>query len=54
MTAVDLDLAKFVPTELASLGDPQTAIPRIAKDGRLLGQIEAAVANVPTLHDLRL
>lgn len=54
MTLADLDLAKFVPTELKSLGDPQTAIPRIAKDGRLLGQIEAAIANVPTVHDLRV
>ncbi len=54
MTSVPLDLAKFLPAELATLGDPQTAIPRIAKDARLLGLIDAAVASLPTRHEARI
>jgi hypothetical protein len=34
---------EFVPEELAGLADPQTAIPAIAKDARLVGAIEEAV-----------
>ncbi len=47
-------LADFVPAELRELGDPQTAIPRIAKDKRLLRLIQEAVQQVPTRHDLYL
>jgi modification methylase len=42
----------FVPEELAELADPQTAIPAIAKDGRLVGLIEEAIKRIPTRHDL--
>jgi len=45
-------LSRFVPTELAELDDPQTAIPRIAKDQRLIQLIESAVHQVPTSHSL--
>ena len=34
---------EFVPEELAALADPQTAIPAIAKDARLIGLIEEAI-----------
>jgi modification methylase len=45
---------EFVPEELAALGNPQTAIPAIAKDARLIGLIEEAIRRVPTCHDLCL
>ncbi|MFH1264286.1 MAG: site-specific DNA-methyltransferase [Planctomycetota bacterium] len=44
----------YVPPELRSLDDPQTAIPAIAKDRRLLGLIDEAVQAVPTKHALHL
>ena len=46
------NLARYVPQELADLGDPQTAIPRIAKDPELIRLIERAVHQVPTSHSL--
>jgi modification methylase len=44
----------FVPAELAALAGPQTAIPAIAKDARLIGLIEEAIKQIPTCHDLYL
>lgn len=44
----------YVPPELRSIGDPQTAIPAIAKDRKLLTIIQEAVQQVPTWHELRL
>jgi len=46
------DLTRFLPAELRSLENPQTDIPRIAKDGRLAALIEQAILQVPTTHDL--
>lgn len=46
------DLSRYVPEELAQLGDPQTAIPRIAKDLQSIRLIERAVHQVPTSHSL--
>jgi hypothetical protein len=46
------DLSRYVPEELVHLGDPQTAIPRIAKDPELIRLIERAVHQVPTSHSL--
>src|SRR5260370_24556052 len=46
------DLSRYVPDELAKLDDPQTAIPRIAKDVRLIHLIERAVRQVPTSHSI--
>jgi DNA modification methylase len=48
------DLGEWVPKELRSLEDPQTTIPSIAKDSRLLGLIDNAVRSLPTTHDLFL
>ena len=45
-----LGLAPFVPVELQELGDPQTAIPRIARTPQLTRFIEGAVQQVPTTH----
>jgi modification methylase len=42
----------YLPEELLSLGDPQTALPAIAKDARLVGLIEEAVQRIPTVHRL--
>ncbi len=46
------DLSVFVPKELRAIGEPQTAIPRIARDTELIKQIETAVQQVPTMHSL--
>jgi len=46
------DLSGFVPQEVASLEDPQTDIPRIARDPKLTDKIEAAVQRIPTRHSL--
>jgi modification methylase len=47
-------LARLLPLELASLADPQTAIPALAKDPNATAQIERAVKLVPTRHRLLL
>lgn len=49
-----LDAGKFVPQELLPLANPQTDIPRIAKDRRLSRLIEEAVQRIPTYHHLWL
>lgn len=46
------DLSAFVPAELRHLGDPQTAIPRLAKDEYFVRTIEHAVQAIPTVHRL--
>ncbi|HSV73891.1 MAG TPA: DNA methyltransferase [Chthonomonadales bacterium] len=48
------DLREWVPEELRSLKDPQTALPAIAKDSRLLSLIDNAVRSLSTTHDLFL
>lgn len=45
-----LRLDAFVPKKLRALGNPQTALPRLAKDPKLARLIAAAVAEVPTAH----
>src|SRR5882672_10378006 len=50
----ETELAKFIPAEIYPLNDPQTDIPRIAKDKRLTRLIEDAVRRVPTIHRLNL
>lgn len=42
----------YLPVGLANLPDPQTDIPRIAKDPRLLADIQAAVQRIQTTHHL--
>jgi len=48
----ETDLSAFVPKDLLDLGDPQTAIPRIAKDEQSVRAIEQAVKTIPTAHHL--
>ncbi len=50
--SVTLDYHTYVPNGVANLKNPQTDIPRIAKDRRLLKQIESAVQHIPTTHRL--
>jgi DNA modification methylase len=47
-----LDLAEFVPEELQSLGDLQSAIPEVARNEALLALVERAAREVPTRHVL--
>lgn len=46
-------LEDLLPRELRNLDDPQTALPRIAKDRRLTALIESLLREVSTEHDLR-
>jgi len=48
------DVAAFIPSEIGRLENPQTDLPRIARDPRLTALIEAAVREIPTTHDLCL
>jgi DNA modification methylase len=48
------DLSAFVPSHFGDLGDPQTAIPRLAKDENSVEAIERAVQSIPTTHRLLL
>lgn len=41
-----------IPDGVGPLADPQTALPRIAKDPKLTRRIEAAVQRIPTTHVL--
>jgi len=50
--SVKEDHARFLSDVLSSLGNPRTDIPRIAKDKSLLREIESAVQQIPTMHDL--
>ena len=49
-----VDLASFIPQEVGDLKNPQTEIPRIAKNKRLLRLIDVAVQEIPTCHALHL
>src|SRR5947209_11170061 len=51
-TAITDHLDQFVPDELRNLENPQTDLPRIAKDKHLTNVIEARVSHLPTVHDL--
>ena len=47
-------LTDFLPPELRNLRDPQTDLPRIAKDRTLTALIESVLREIPSVHDLRL
>lgn len=44
--------SNFMPDKLSNLDNPQTDIPRIAKDNNLLKEIESAIQQIPTYHNL--
>ncbi len=50
----DTNLATYVPREVYPLANPQTDLPRIAKDESLIRLIDVAVRRVPTTHRLVL
>jgi hypothetical protein len=54
VTLPALNAGEFVPKEALPLANPQTDIPRIAKDERLVRLIEEAVQRIPTCHHLWL
>lgn len=47
-------LKDWLPNKPRVLEDPQTAIPAIAKDARLMSLIDNAVRSIPTPHRLLL
>ena len=49
-----LDLTEYVPKEVSPLANPQTDIPRIAKDEGLTRLIDQAVQRIPTYHNILL
>jgi DNA modification methylase len=49
-----LDLTEYVPKEVLPLANPQTDIPRIAKDAGLTLLIDHAVQRIPTFHNILL
>src|ERR1043166_5164903 len=48
------DPTKHVPEGIGEIIDHQTDLPRIAKDKRLIAEIEARLEQIPTRHDLYL
>lgn len=48
------DLSALLPKEMFPLRNPQTDLPRIAKDKNLVAIIEAAIRQIPTVQKLRL
>src|SRR5271169_4020466 len=50
--SASVDLSEFVPAEVYPLENPQTDLPRIAKDKELLQLIDEAVRRIPTSHVL--
>jgi len=48
------DLSEFIPNSLRELPNPQTDLPRIAREPSLTKLIESAVQTLPSHHTLRL
>ncbi len=48
------DPSSLLPTEIGRLENPQTDIPRIARNARLTALIEGVVRSLPTTHNLHL
>lgn len=46
------DLEQYLPPKLLAFDNQQTAIPAIAKDAKLVSQIESCVQRIPTQHAL--
>lgn len=49
-----VDLSEFVPRDVLPIKNPQTDIPRLARDEGRLRLIEQSVQRIPTRHKLRL
>jgi modification methylase len=48
------DLSGYLPKELRQFDDPQTAIPRLARDEHAVATIEDVVRHIPTRHRISL
>ena len=48
------DLTRFLPPEVFPLDNPQTDLPRIARDSGLIRVIDQAVQQIPTRHMITL
>jgi DNA modification methylase len=46
------DLTEYLPADVRTLSNPQTDLPRIARDESVMRQIESALRDVPTAHRL--
>lgn len=46
------DPEAWVPPEVGDLSDHQTALPRIARDPKIIAEIESRLSQIPTRHDL--
>ena len=54
LAASSAHLARFIPEEALPLNNPQTDLPRIAKDEKLIRLIDEAVREIPTAHVINL
>lgn len=52
LNSINQDYSVHLPESVANLAHPQTDIPRIAKDKKLLSEIAFAVEQIPTAHNL--
>ena len=52
MVRSGIDYGELIPRQVGKLSNPQTDLPRIAKDPKLTALIDAVLRNVPTTHDL--
>jgi DNA modification methylase len=50
--SINQDHSSFLPKAVCNLKNPQTDIPHLAKDHKILKQIEASVQRIPTTHNL--
>jgi modification methylase len=48
----EVDFEKFIPKAIGPITNHQTDLPRIARDPKLTAQIDAALREIPTRHDL--
>ena len=49
-----MDFENFLPEIIGTLENPQTDIPRIAKNAKMTSAIESAIRRIPTRHELYL
>jgi len=47
-----INLADYLPSCLSDVENPQSSIPTIAKDGKVIAAIEESVRRIPTKHEL--
>lgn len=50
----ELDLNTYLPKQLHNIENPQTELPKIAKNSGLVAEIESVIKEIPTRHELHL